>query len=141
MKQQFRRKDDDRYMSPRFEVDSTIIPTLGEIVFHQLYDETGWKVTDITKRYWSDRGGETTLCLEIEIEEIKEVILSHSIRQMQEMDGWRIVSEFIEKKLIFHKSQLLSCSLEEVMKHRNMIEAYKSIPIHLDGIIKESLTE
>jgi hypothetical protein len=66
---------------------------------------------------------------------------AEAIRQMKQMEGWRIVEDYIEKKQEYHKLQLLSCSLEEVMKHRNMIEAYKSIPIHLEGIIKESLIE
>lgn len=58
---------------------------------------------------------------------------------MQSMEGWQIVNDYIVMKQSYHKEQLLHCTLEEVMKHRNMIEAYKSITVHLDGIIKESL--
>lgn len=59
---------------------------------------------------------------------------------MQSMEGWQLVNDYIVMKLSYHKLQLLGCPLEEVMKHRNMIEAYNSIPFHLEGIITESLT-
>jgi len=64
---------------------------------------------------------------------------AEAIRQMQETDGWQIVHKYIEGKLTFHKEQLLHCTLEEVMRHRNMIEAYKSINVHLEGITNESI--
>lgn len=64
---------------------------------------------------------------------------AEAIRQMQETEGWQLVSNYIEAKLIDHKGQLLHCSLEEVMKHRHMITAYNSINIHLNEITTESL--
>ncbi|MCG3771866.1 MAG: hypothetical protein JW384_03063 [Nitrosomonadaceae bacterium] len=66
---------------------------------------------------------------------------AEAIRQMRETDGWLIVAKFLEEKLEYHRTALLNCPLEEVMKHRQMLETYRSIPVHLEGIIQDSLIE
>lgn len=60
---------------------------------------------------------------------------AEAIRQMQQSIGWEIVSKFINKKIEQNKKELMSCLIEDVIKHRAKVKAYESIGVHLSGIL------
>lgn len=46
------------------------------------------------------------------------------INQLIVSDGWAIIREWLESKIDYHKTHLISCDLDDVKGHRASINAY-----------------
>jgi hypothetical protein len=64
--------------------------------------------------------------------------LAEQLRYMMQLEGWKYVEQEINKKIEYHTDLLLSCPLEEVEKHRNMIEAMKWLPATIDEVFDQT---
>lgn len=66
---------------------------------------------------------------------------AEALRRMLDGDGWPLVRNFIDGRIKYHTDQLLTCKLEDVAKHRDMVEAYKSVFIFINEAIEESYSK
>ena len=63
--------------------------------------------------------------------------LAEQLRYMMQLEGWKYVEQMRLDKIQYHTDQLLSCPLEEVEKHRNMIEAMKWLPATISEVMEQ----
>ena len=57
---------------------------------------------------------------------------------MLQTEGWEIAERFINSRIDDHRKQLEYCQLEDVPKHRHMIQAYQSITTHINEQIAKA---
>ena len=62
---------------------------------------------------------------------------AEALRQMIDGDGWPYVQNYIEKRITDHTNQLLTCKIEDVIKHRAKVEALNRVLL----FVKDSITE
>ena len=60
---------------------------------------------------------------------------------MLDTDGWQVVDEYLKQRIQDHKDQLMSCDIEDVVKHRAKAEALRSVLLYLQDIIDEGQQE
>lgn len=63
--------------------------------------------------------------------------LAEQLRYMMKLEGWKYVEQAMSDKIQYHTDQLLSCPLDEVQKHRNMIECMKWLPAIIDEVFEQ----
>lgn len=63
--------------------------------------------------------------------------LAEQLRYMMQLEGWKYVEKSMSDKIQYHTDQLLSCPLDDVMKHRNMIECMKWLPATIDEVFDQ----
>jgi len=62
---------------------------------------------------------------------------AESLQQMIDGEGWGYVQEYINERIADHTNQLLTCKLEDVMKHRTKVEAFNSVLLFVKDAIEE----
>jgi hypothetical protein len=63
--------------------------------------------------------------------------LAEYLRYMMQLEGWKYVEKAMTDKIQYHIDQLLSCPLEKVEYHRNMIEAMRWLPATIDEAMEK----
>jgi len=51
--------------------------------------------------------------------------------------GWQVVEVYIEARIADHIGQLMTCSIEDVPKHRAKVEALKGIGVFVAECLSE----
>lgn len=64
-----------------------------------------------------------------------EVAQMEVVRELTNTEGWALVEQFITSKVDDHRKQLMTCKLEDVMKHRHKAEALESVLLYVQEVI------
>lgn len=62
---------------------------------------------------------------------------AESLQQMIDSDGWVYAQDFIERRIADHTNQLLTCKLDDVVKHRAKVEAFNAVLLFVKDAIEE----
>lgn len=66
---------------------------------------------------------------------------ANALRYLIELDGWRIIEQYIADRIEDHKGQLMNCPLEDVTKHREAVKALNGVFIFVKKTIEEGMNE
>ena len=70
---------------------------------------------------------------------LDEVGVMEYLRDMRDMEGWQLVETFINDRIKDHTDQLLTCEMEDIRKHRERVEAYKSVLLYVEDEIEKGM--
>lgn len=62
---------------------------------------------------------------------------AEALQRMIDGDGWPHVQNYIERRIADHTNQLLTCKIEDVLKHRAKVETFNSVLL----FVKDAITE
>lgn len=54
------------------------------------------------------------------------------MNNLLQSEGWQIVHQYITGQIQYHENQLLTCKLEDVIKHRERRDALNLVLIFID---------
>jgi hypothetical protein len=58
--------------------------------------------------------------------------VDEELLELKEHEGWKKVEEYIKKRIKYHEQQLISCSLDDVIKHRERRDALNLLLLFVD---------
>ena len=61
--------------------------------------------------------------------------LAELMREMVDSEAWQCVEGYIKGRIEDHKNQLMTCQMDEVVKHRAKVEAYGSVLLHVQSLM------
>ena len=61
--------------------------------------------------------------------------LAELMREMVDSQAWQCVEGYIKGRIEDHKNQLMTCQIEDVIKHRAKAEAYGSVLLHVQNMM------
>lgn len=61
--------------------------------------------------------------------------LAELMREMVDSEAWQCVEGYIKDRIEDHKKQLMTCQIEDVIKHRAKVEAYGSVLLHVQHMM------
>ncbi len=62
---------------------------------------------------------------------------AQAIQNMTETTGWKIVEEYIRERMDGHKNQLMTCSMQDILKHRAEVKALNGVLLFIQDAIRE----
>ena len=68
-----------------------------------------------------------------------EVAKMELLRDMKDTEGWKLVDTYISDRIKDHTNQLITCPIEAIEKHRQRIEAYKSVLLYVEDEIEKGM--
>jgi len=66
---------------------------------------------------------------------------AEALRHMQGTEGWRLLEQYLRERIDDSRNRLMSCELEDVMKHRHEAKALEAVLIYIDQTIEEGMRE
>lgn len=60
-----------------------------------------------------------------------------AVWEMTQTEGWQIIKGLIDQELEIESKDLLECTIEEDLEHKQMIKAYRKVLSMVDSVIKE----
>lgn len=70
---------------------------------------------------------------------VDDIARMEAVQCMLDTDGWPILEKFIRERIDDHKNQLLRCSIDDITKHRERVEAYNSVFLYIQQTLDEGM--
>ena len=71
----------------------------------------------------------------------EDLIKSVALQEMAKTEGWKIVEEYLQRKIEDHKDQLVTCDMDKFEEVRGSVKALKGVFVYINTTIAKGIEE